>query len=58
MAQSVCVVVNTIEREQLAAIVADPNRPCKHAEQARIVLEGAAIGLCMQRHHHSELIDS
>jgi transposase len=41
MAQSVCVVLNTIEREQLAAIVADRNRPRKHVERARIVLASA-----------------
>ena len=38
MAQSVCVVVNTADREQLAAIVADRNRPRKHVERVRIVL--------------------
>ena len=32
MAQTVCVVVNAAEREQLAAIVADRNRPRKHVE--------------------------
>jgi Winged helix-turn helix len=44
MAQSVCVVVNTIEREQLSAIVADRNRPRKHVEPARIVLASADRG--------------
>jgi transposase len=44
MAQSVCVVVNTIEREQLSAIVADRNRPRKHVERARIVLASADRG--------------
>ena len=38
MDQSVCVVLNTAEREQLAAIVADRNRPRKYVERARIVL--------------------
>ena len=38
MAQGVCVVLNTAEREQLAAIAADRNRPRKHIERARIVL--------------------
>ena len=38
MAQQVCVVLSTAEREQLAAIVADRNRPRKHVERARIVL--------------------
>ena len=41
MAQRVCVVVNTAEREQLAAIVADRNRPRKHVERAGIVLASA-----------------
>ena len=41
MAQGICVVVNTAEREQLAAIVADRNRPRKHVERARIVLASA-----------------
>jgi transposase len=44
MAQSVCVVLNAIEREQLAAIVADRNRPRKHVERARIVLASADRG--------------
>ena len=38
MAQQVCVVLSTAEREQLAAIVVDRNRPRKHVERARIVL--------------------
>ena len=44
MAQNVCVVLNTAEREQLAAIVADRNRPRKHVERARIVLASADRG--------------
>lgn len=36
VAQTVCVVVNAAEREQLAAIAADRNRPRKHVERARI----------------------
>jgi hypothetical protein len=38
VAQTVCVVLNTAERQQLAAIVADRNRPRKHVGRARIVL--------------------
>src|SRR5260370_42357376 len=38
---TVCVVLNAAEREQLAAIVADCNRPRKHGERARIVLASA-----------------
>src|SRR5262249_30785384 len=41
MAQQVCVVLNAFEREQLAAIAVDRNRPGKHAERARIVLASA-----------------
>jgi transposase len=41
MAQQVCVVLGAAEREQLAAIVADRNRPRKHVERARIVLASA-----------------
>ena len=39
MGQQVCVVLSAAEREQLAAIVADRNRPRKHVERARIVLK-------------------
>src|SRR5436305_14639097 len=41
MAQRVCVVLSTSESEQMAAIVADRNRPRKHLERARIVLASA-----------------
>jgi transposase len=41
MAQQVCVVLSAAEREQLAAIAADRNRPRKHVERARIVLASA-----------------
>jgi transposase len=41
MAQQVCVVLSTAEREQLAAIAADRNRPRKHVERTRIVLASA-----------------
>src|SRR5690242_4417732 len=41
MAQQVCVVLSTAERERLAAIAADRNRPRKHVERARIVLASA-----------------
>jgi Homeodomain-like domain len=44
MAQSVCVVLSAIEREQLAAIVADCNRLRKHVERARSVLASADQG--------------
>jgi transposase len=48
MAQQVCVVVSDGEREQLAAIAADRNRPCKHVERARIVLASADRGSAQQ----------
>ena len=38
MVQTVWVIVEAAERERLAAIVADRNRPRKHVERARIVL--------------------
>jgi hypothetical protein len=41
MAQQICVIVSAAEREQLAAIAADRNRPRKHVERARIVLASA-----------------
>jgi transposase len=41
MAQQVCLVLNAAEREQLAAISADRNRPRKHIERAQIVLASA-----------------
>ena len=41
MAQQVCVVLSVAEREQLAAISADRNRPRKHIERAQIVLASA-----------------
>jgi hypothetical protein len=41
MAQTVCVVVDGVERERLAAIVGDRNRPRKHVERARIALASA-----------------
>jgi hypothetical protein len=41
MAQQVCVVLSTAEREPLAAIAADRNRLRKHVERARIVLASA-----------------
>ena len=41
MAQQVCVVLRVAERQQLAAIAADRNRPRKHVERARMVLASA-----------------
>jgi hypothetical protein len=39
--QQICVVLSIAEREQLAAVAADRNRPRKHVEGARIVLASA-----------------
>ena len=44
MAQTACVIINTEERERLATIVADRNRPRKHVHRARIVLAAADRG--------------
>src|SRR6266849_283566 len=44
MAQTVCVVVDAADRQRLASIVADRNRPRKHVERARIVLASADRG--------------
>lgn len=41
MAQTVSPLVNPIDRERLAAIVADRNRPLKHIQRARIILLSA-----------------
>ena len=41
MAQQVCAVLSTADREQLATIAADRNRLRKHVERARIVLASA-----------------
>ena len=41
MAQQVCVVLSAADREHLAAIAAERNRPRKHVERARIVLASA-----------------
>src|SRR5438270_1248103 len=51
MVQTVWVIVEAAEREQLAAIVADRNRPRKHVERARIVLASADRGSVQQVEH-------
>ena len=45
MAQTVCVIVSVLDRDRLAAIASDRNRPRKHVERARVVLASAAGGL-------------
>jgi len=44
MAQTICVIISTADRERLQAIVGDRNRPQKHVERARIVLASADRG--------------
>ena len=38
MAQTSCVILSPDDRERLAAIIADRNRPLKHVQRARIIL--------------------
>jgi transposase len=38
MAQTSCVILSLDDRERLAAIIADRNRPLKHVQRARIIL--------------------
>src|SRR5512144_1850913 len=42
MAQTVSVIIGAEDRERLAAVVGDRNRPQKHVQRARIVLLSAA----------------
>src|SRR3954465_4521669 len=41
MAQTVCPLVSAGDRQRLAAVLADRNRPQKHAARARIILHSA-----------------
>ena len=41
MAQTVCVVLSSSDRQVLEAIVANRNRPQKHVERAQVVLAAA-----------------
>jgi hypothetical protein len=41
MAQDLCVLVGVEDREWLAAVIGDRNRPHKHVQRARIVLHSA-----------------
>jgi transposase len=41
MAQTVCVLLNALDRMQLEAIATDRNQPRKHVERARVVLSSA-----------------
>ena len=42
MAQTICVLVSTRDKQRLEAIASDRNRPQKHAERARVVLASMA----------------
>src|SRR5512134_124837 len=42
MAQTVSVIIGAEDRQRLAAVVGDRNRPQKHVQRARIVLLSAA----------------
>ena len=44
MAQKVCVILHSLDRQRLEAIVADRNRSQRHVERARVVLAAAACG--------------
>ena len=41
MAQTLSIVLSAADRERLATIVADRNRPHKHIQRARIILHSA-----------------
>ena len=52
MAQTICVIISTAERERLQAIVEDRNRPQKHVWRAQIILataEGCGTADIMRR---------
>ena len=48
MAQTVCVILSSLNRRRLEAIVADRKRPHKHVERAQIVLAAAERGPVQQ----------
>ena len=48
MAQTVCVILSSLDRQMLEAIVADRNRPRKHVERAQVVLAAAERGPVQQ----------
>ena len=41
MAQTVCIALNSPDRERLEAIVADRDRPHKHVQRGRLILQSA-----------------
>ena len=44
MAQTVCVILSSLDRQMLEAIASDRNRPHKHIERAQVVLAAAERG--------------
>ena len=44
MVQTVCVLLNTPDRQRLEAIMLDRNRQRKHSERARVILTSAGGG--------------
>ena len=48
MAQTVCVLVSTLDRQRLETIAADRNRQRKHIERAQVVLASAGGGPVQQ----------
>ena len=48
MAQTVCVLVSTLDRQRLEAITLDRNRQRKHVERARIILASVGGGPVQQ----------
>ena len=48
MAQTACVILGSLDRQMLEAIVADRNRPRKHVERAQVVLAAAEHGPVQQ----------
>ncbi len=49
MAQTVCVILNAMDRRRLEAIVSDRNQSRKHVDRARIVLASAVPGTPVQQ---------
>lgn len=48
MAQTVCVLLNTMDRQRLEAITLDRNRQRKHIERARVILASVGGGPVQQ----------
>ncbi len=46
MAQTSCVILSLDDRERLAAIIADRNRPLKHVQRVRIILHSDERSRC------------